>query len=165
MRENAKALKIDGSTPQPRLLSWPQRDYFVSETTCQWEKTYSRELPGRSTDILLSDHHLTLLLFFSPISSLDIGLAMNLICLLLCLLLSFVLGFPSGEKHIFICCVHRILNVCSCRSQDNYELISVAQVPSLLLVSLHDSWISLISLIPPVSTEIGYNYHIWLGSI
>ena len=103
--------------------------------------------------------------FFSPISSLDIGLAMNLIYLLLCLLLSFVLGFPSGEKHIFICCVHRILNVCSCRSQDNYELISVAQVPSLLLVSLHDSRISLISLIPPVSTEIGYNYHIWLGSI
>lgn len=165
MRESAKALKTGGSTTQPRLLCWPQRDYFVFEITCQWEKTYSRELLGRSADLLHSDHHLTLLLFFSPISSLGIGLAINLVCLLLSLLPNFILGFPSGEKHnIFTCCVHR--HECSCRSHDNYEHVSVGQqqVPGLLLISLHDSQISLISLVPAVSTQVGYNYHIWLGS-
>jgi hypothetical protein len=105
--------------------------------------------------------------FFSPISLLGIGLAISLICLLLCLLPNFILGFPSGEKHnVFTCCVHRSLHECSCRSQDNYEHISVAQqqVPGLLLISVHDSRISLISLVPTVSTEVGYHYHIWLGS-
>lgn len=108
-----------------------------------------------------------LLLFFSPISSLGIGLAINLVCLLLSLLPNFILGFPSGEKHnIFTCCVHRILHECTCRSHDNYEHVSVGQqqVPGLLLISLHDSQISLISLVPSVSTQVGYNYHIWLGS-
>lgn len=137
----------------------------MSETICQREKTYSRELPGRSADILHSDHHLTLLLFFSPISSLGIGLALNLTCLLLCLLPNFILGFPSGEKqNVFTCYVHRILHECSYRSQDNYEHISIAQVPGLLLISRHDSRIASISLVPTVSTEVGCNYHIWLGS-
>ena len=103
--------------------------------------------------------------FFSPISSLGIGLALNLTCLLLCLLPNFILGFPSGEKqNVFTCYVHRILHECSYRSQDNYEHISIAQVPGLLLISRQDSRIASISLVPTVSTEVGCNYHIWLGS-
>lgn len=139
---------------------------------CVWDnlpmgKDLLQRITGKVSWSSYLDHHLTYCFFSLLASSLGIGLAINLVCLLLSLLPNFILGFPSGEKHnIFICCVHRILHECSCRSHDNYEHVSVGQqqVPGLLLISLHDSANFLISLVPAVSTQVGYNYHIWLGS-
>lgn len=151
-------------------------DYYVDHREiifCVWDKLpMGKDLLQRITgkvswSSLHSDHHLTYCFFLSHFIFRHRSCHKTWYAFYFPYYLTSFLVFLFREKHnIFTCCVHRILHECTCRSHDNYEHVSVGQqqVPGLLLISLHGFPNFLISLVPSVSTQVGYNYHIWLGS-